>query len=345
MNNNSYMAYSYAMMIRCMNGINSTDSARFYAKRCLETLEIAHNNTKDYIYSTLGNFYINRDNNKAHYFFSKVSQQGQDNFFYYSLGKLYYTINENSMAIKAFGNVNKAKETNKYKADAYNNISHIYRINRKFIESQKYTDLAIAAKDSIFFLHKTYDIGGLQKQSNDSLNWQNQIHKIIHLVTIIIFCILLYVIYTHKYTKRLSKIVKLYRAKHKIENAIHHKNIDKERKKHQHQLEKLHYQINNIQNNSNNNIRQGKQLYIGLISQNKNISLWTQKDFDLCLAYCEIEYTNIVLTINNEHSSLKSRNKLMLILKAQGYDNDTIARIYGVMPDSIRRALSRIKPN
>ena len=252
------------------------------------------------------------------------------NYDYYKLAKAYH---DKASLIYNSGNIRHATNWNIYayyyiqKCDTGNFCASTTK--RKILEQLEKLGIYANKNKASFY---------------ETIEWKNYANRILHFATIIVFCLIAYFIHTHKQTKRLKRIIKLYTSKRKIENAIHYKNSEIAKRQHQRHIKKLIDKISDVQNDTNNNIKHGKILYEGLVIKGKNISLWKQSDFSQCLAYCEIEYEELTHAINKEYKGIQKRAQLMLILRAQGYDNDTIARIYGIMPDSVRKAFARLKP-
>lgn len=127
------------------------------------------------------------------------------------------------------------------------------------------------------------------------------------------------------------------------EDSRHRREIMKERQNSIHQAQRLEKEKETISEKISTDIIKGKVLYYGLVNNDKNVSLWTKENYNQCIAYCNMEFGELIKNIHAEYKITQQRNLLVVLLKEQGYDNEKIGRIYSVQPDSVRRMINRLK--
>ncbi len=75
-----------------------------------------------------------------------------------------------------------------------------------------------------------------------------------------------------------------------------------------------------------------------------NINTWTKQDYELCMAYCKIEFAETMAEIEHCYGKIAPRKQLIMLLQHLNYDYAATGRVLGINSDSVRKNIARITP-
>lgn len=91
------------------------------------------------------------------------------------------------------------------------------------------------------------------------------------------------------------------------------------------------------------NAQCGKELYHHIKNGGTTIT-WTKQDYELCMAYCKIEFAETMAEIERCYGKVAPRKQLIMLLQHLNYDYAAIGRVLGINSDSVRKNIARITP-
>ena len=121
------------------------------------------------------------------------------------------------------------------------------------------------------------------------------------------------------------------------------KSLKKESAKKSDRIEKLNNDIMVASQSSEANARCGKELYLHIKNGGTTVT-WTKQDYELCMAYCKIEFAETMAEIERCYGNIAPRKQLIMLLQHLNYDYATIGRVLGINSDSVRKNIARITP-
>lgn len=91
------------------------------------------------------------------------------------------------------------------------------------------------------------------------------------------------------------------------------------------------------------NARCGKELYQHIKDGGTTVT-WTKQDYELCMAYCKIEFAETMAEIERCYGKIAPRKQLIMLLQHLNYDYAAIGKMLGINSDSVRKNIARITP-
>lgn len=149
----------------------------------------------------------------------------------------------------------------------------------------------------------------------------------------------------HRTRKRLIAVHNRLKAeKQSLEQAkTQIKSLKKESAKKSDRIEKLNNDIMVASQSSEANARCGKELYLHIKKGGTTVT-WTKQDYELCMAYCKIEFAETMAEIERCYGKIAPRKQLIMLLQHLNYDYAAIGRVLGINSDSVRKNIARITP-
>ena len=195
------------------------------------------------------------------------------------------------------------------------------------------------AKDSLYTRKKKYNMSELQSNINSSLSMKDLLDTItsasMGILIIILFCIVAFSLMLHNRLK--AEKQSLEQAKAQI------KSLKKESAKKSDRIERLNNDIMVASQSSEANARCGKELYLHIKNGGTTVT-WTKQDYELCMAYCKIEFAETMAEIERCYGNIAPRKQLIMLLQHLNYDYAAIGKVLGINSDSVRKNIARITP-
>ena len=107
-------------------------------------------------------------------------------------------------------------------------------------------------------------------------------------------------------------------------------------------MSRLKKELVDIEESKTRKAARGKELF-DCLNAGGNIQLWTKADFDSFFSYYDIVDPDFRKRASATYRSLSRGNRLLLILSEMSFDNDSVCRIMGISPGSLRSARSRLR--
>lgn len=205
------------------------------------------------------------------------------------------------------------------------------------------------AKDSLYTRKKKYNMSELQSNINSSLSMKDLLDTItsasMGILIIILLCIVVFSLMLHRTRKRLIAVHNRLKAeKQSLEQAkTQIKSLKKESAKKSDKIERLNNDIMVASQSSEANARCGKELYLHIKNGGTTVT-WTKQDYELCMAYCKIEFAETMAEIERCYGKIAPRKQLIMLLQHLNYDYAAIGRVLGINSDSVRKNIARITP-
>ena len=205
------------------------------------------------------------------------------------------------------------------------------------------------AKDSLYTRKKKYNMSELQSNINSSLSMKDLLDTItsasMGILIIILLCIVVFSLMLHRTRKRLIAVHNRLKAeKQSLEQAkAQIKSLKKESAKKSDRIEKLNNDIMVASQSSEANARCGKELYLHINNGGTTVT-WTKQDYELCMAYCKIEFAETMAEIERCYGNIAPRKQLIMLLQHLNYDYAAIGKVLGINSDSVRKNIARITP-
>lgn len=121
------------------------------------------------------------------------------------------------------------------------------------------------------------------------------------------------------------------------------KSLKKESAKKSDKIERLNNDIMVASQSSEANARCGKELYQHIKNGGTTVT-WTKQDYELCMAYCKIEFAETMAEIERCYGNIAPRKQLIMLLQHLNYDYAAIGKVLGINSDSVRKNIGRITP-
>lgn len=112
----------------------------------------------------------------------------------------------------------------------------------------------------------------------------------------------------------------------------------KESAKKSDRIEKLNNDIMVASQSSEANARCGKELYQHIKDGGTTVT-WTKQDYELCMAYCKIEFAETMAEIERCYGKIAPRKQLIMLLQNLNYDYAAIGKMLGINPN---RSLEKV---
>lgn len=344
-----YQVFTLGMASSCCSTLGMEDSVGFYRLLCIPLLPYTHNSCKGYAYSIIADYFINKDNRKAKEYLDSALYYSKDAVSYRVAG--YYN--------NALGNDAKAEEMWKKSIDCDPNyltqaetckkIAALYYKRGDLKNYALYMSKMSESKDSLYARKKKYNMSELQSNINSSLSIKELLNTItsvsMGILIIILLCIMVFSLILHRTRKRLIAVHnRLKTEKQSLEQAkAQIKSLKKESAKKSDRIERLNNDIMVASQSSEANARCGKELYLHIKNGGTTVT-WTKQDYELCMAYCKIEFAETMAEIERCYGKIAPRKQLIMLLQHLNYDYAAIGRVLGINSDSVRKNIARITP-
>ena len=343
LNDRSSLALLQGVMALCFKNMGIKDSMNVYVNNCRKSVKYADKDHIKYVYTILADVFLPENPEEASVYISKALTRNVDPYTLFIAAKYH----------KAIGDIEKSKALYlsaidkmmacQLKVDAYKALAELSMRNGDEMLYRKYISDAMAIKDSVYAHYKADEIRNVQNETRTSQKWENTLRTMRQVIALVVFVFLLYIMYSKKKMSWLRRNADIINRKRCAEDSRHRREIMKERQNSIHQAQRLEKEKKTISEKISTDIIKGKVLYYGLVNNDKNVSLWTKENYNQCIAYCNMEFGELIKNIHAEYKITQQRNLLVVLLKEQGYDNEKIGRIYSVQPDSVRRMINRLK--
>lgn len=352
-----YQAYELGMMSACYNQLKQLDSTAICLSECVSLLPHTDVNCRGYIFSILTDYYLDKDKRIAKQYLDSSFCYTKDALTYLGSGNYYYAINNKKKAETEWKSGLVYADQHFITAQIYRKLAEMHKENGDMAGYSYNIEKEVKEKSKIYEINNGVKVGEIQLGANNSFfikRLLNNVECIIYTIIAAFLCIAIiaYIKFRlykkgikRKHNKSMSeKTEELQTTTTELKLAkAQIKSLKKESAKKSDRIERLNNDIMVASQSSAANAQCGKELYHHIKNGGTTVT-WTKQDYELCMAYCKIEFAETMAEIERCYGNIAPRKQLIMLLQHLNYDYAAIGRVLGINSDSVRKNIARITP-
>ena len=352
-----YQAYELGMMSACYKQLKQLDSTAICLSECVSLLPHTDVNCRGYIFSILTHYYLDKDKRIAKQYLDSSFCYTKDALTYLGLGNYYYAINNKKKAETEWKSGLVYADQHFITAQIYRKLAEMHKENGDMAGYSYNIEKEVKEKSKIYEINNGVKVGEIQLGATNSFfikRLLSNVECIIYTIIAAFLCIAIiaYIKFRlykkgikRKHNKSMSeKTEELQTTTTELKLAkAQIKSLKKESAKKSDRIERLNNDIMVASQSSEANARCGKELYHHIKNGGTTVT-WTKQDYELCMAYCKIEFAETMAEIERCYCNIAPRKQLIMLLQHLNYDYAAIGKVLGINSDSVRKNIARITP-
>lgn len=345
------------MMSACYKQLKQLDSTAICLSECVSLLPHTDVNCRGYIFSILTHYYLDKDKRIAKQYLNSSFCYTKDALTYLESGNYYYAINNKKKAETEWKSGLVYADQHFITAQIYRKLAEMHKENGDMAGYSYNIEKEVKEKSKIYEINNGVKVGEIQLGATNSFfikRLLSNVECIIYTIIAAFLCmaIIAYIKFRlykkgikRKHNKSMSEKTEELQTtstEQKLAKA-QIKSLKKESAKKSDRIEKLNNDIMVASQSSEANARCGKELYLHIKNGGTTVT-WTKQDYELCMAYCKIEFAETMAEIERCYGNIAPRKQLIMLLQHLNYDYAAIGKVLGINSDSVRKNIARITP-